>query len=97
MCSFNTIVTVFDSKGTLYQEAQNLDIFRGIIVFRPTDVVCTQSLNRLDPFLRDLAKSGEIYIDHKVDIDILSFLPNYPIYSLDSTKAFGALRDIVLL
>ena len=69
----------------------------GIIVFRPTDVVCPKSLNRLDPFLRDLAKSGEIFNDHKVDIDILSFLPNYPIYSLDSTKAFGALRDIVLL
>ena len=49
----------------------------------PTDVVCPQSLNRLEPFLRDLAKSGEIIIDHKVDIESLLFLPNHPISSLD--------------
>ena len=28
-------------------------------------IVCPKSLNRLDPFLRDLAKSGEITNDHK--------------------------------
>ena len=59
------IVTVFDSNTVPRwpnQEAQVSWYFRGI--FRPTDVLCPLSLNRLDPILRDLAKSGET-IDHK--------------------------------
>ena len=64
-------------------QSQECEYFRGNLSLDPTDVVCPRVSSDSTPFLCDLAKSGEIIIDHKVDIESLLFLPNYPISSLD--------------